>query len=55
MEEIMAKIAHAKNGCNMNIKENFYMYIFKQCNKLMYKKPMKAIIGTFFLTQLPLI
>jgi hypothetical protein len=38
MEDLMEKIDHAKKGWLMNIKESFYIYIYKQQNKLIDKQ-----------------
>jgi hypothetical protein len=38
MEEITDKIDHVKEDRIMNIKENFYIYTHKQCNKLMIER-----------------
>jgi hypothetical protein len=37
-EEIMEKIDHARKGLTVNIKENFYIYIYKHYNKLIENK-----------------
>jgi hypothetical protein len=41
MEQIMEMIKYARKGNIMNIKENYYIYQFKQLNELIEQKSIK--------------